>query len=82
MRKSLLLILFLLTIAGYLKGQPDLSYFLPEEVSYDPAIPTPKSIIGHEVGERKEERRQEERYERRLEERDEGYRGPYRYRRY
>jgi hypothetical protein len=51
MRKSLLLILFLLTIAGYLKGQPDLSYYLPEGVTYDPAIPTPKSIIGHEVGE-------------------------------
>lgn len=51
MRKSLLLILFFLTIAGYLKGQPDLSYYLPEGVTYDPAIPTPKSIIGHEVGE-------------------------------
>src|SRR5690349_10493710 len=32
-------------------AQPDLSYYLPDKVSYDPAIPTPKSIIGHEVGE-------------------------------
>ena len=29
----------------------DLSYYLPKNVSYNPAIPTPKSIIGHEVGE-------------------------------
>jgi Zinc carboxypeptidase len=32
-------------------AQPDLSYYLPEGVSYNPSIPTPKSIIGHEVGE-------------------------------
>src|SRR5688572_1485521 len=32
-------------------GQPDLSYYLPDGISYSPAIPTPKSIIGHEVGE-------------------------------
>ena len=31
--------------------QPDLSYYVPEGVSYDPSIPTPKSVIGHEVGE-------------------------------
>lgn len=29
----------------------DLSYYLPKNVSYNPAIPTPKSVIGHEVGE-------------------------------
>lgn len=32
-------------------GQVELSYFLPEGVSYNPAIPTPASVIGHEVGE-------------------------------
>lgn len=32
-------------------AQPDLSYYLPDNVSYDPSIPTPKSVIGHEVGE-------------------------------
>lgn len=32
-------------------SQPDLTYFLPPTISYNPAIPTPKSIIGHEVGE-------------------------------
>jgi hypothetical protein len=29
----------------------DLSYYLPDSVSYDPAIPKPKEIIYHEVGE-------------------------------
>ena len=29
----------------------DLSYYLPNNVTYNQNIPTPKSIIGHEVGE-------------------------------
>ena len=29
----------------------DLSYYLPTDVSYNPNIPTPKSVLGHEVGE-------------------------------
>ncbi len=50
MRKYLLFIAFiLLSTVGF--TQPDLSYYLPEGVTYDPKIPTPKSIIGHEVGE-------------------------------
>src|SRR6187431_1192669 len=32
-------------------AQADLSYFLPDNLKYNPEIPTPKSIIGHEVGE-------------------------------
>ncbi len=32
-------------------SQVDLSYFLPAGISYNPAIPTPASVIGHEVGE-------------------------------
>ncbi|PCE64293.1 M14 family zinc carboxypeptidase [Sediminicola luteus] len=32
-------------------SQTDLSYYLPKGVQYDPNIPTPKQIIGHEVGE-------------------------------
>lgn len=32
-------------------AQPVLSYYLPEGVTYNPAIPTPQSVIGHEVGE-------------------------------
>ncbi|QNJ96669.1 M14 family zinc carboxypeptidase [Constantimarinum furrinae] len=29
----------------------DLTYYLPSDVTYNPSIPTPKSVIGHEVGE-------------------------------
>ena len=29
----------------------DLSYYLPQDVTYDQSIPTPKEVIGHEVGE-------------------------------
>ncbi|TDI76079.1 MAG: zinc carboxypeptidase, partial [Bacteroidetes bacterium] len=29
----------------------DLDYYLPKDVTYNPNIPTPKSIINHEVGE-------------------------------
>ena len=32
-------------------AQVDLSYYLPAGVTYNPAIPTPASVIGHEVGE-------------------------------
>ena len=29
----------------------DLSYYLPQDVTYNPSIPKPKDIIFHEVGE-------------------------------
>ena len=32
-------------------GAQDLSYYLPDSISYNPAIPKPKDIIYHEVGE-------------------------------
>ena len=32
-------------------GQPDLTYYLPDNVSYDSTIPAPASVIGHAVGE-------------------------------
>ncbi len=32
-------------------AQVDLSYYMPNGVRFDPAIPTPASVIGHEVGE-------------------------------
>lgn len=31
--------------------QTDLSYYLPQNTTYNQAIPTPQSVIGHEVGE-------------------------------
>lgn len=47
--------LFALTIASFstLHAQEpvDLNYYLPQEVTYDPNIPKPKDVIGHEVGE-------------------------------
>lgn len=33
------------------QSQTDLSYYLPQDVEYNPNIPTPQSVIGHEVGE-------------------------------
>ncbi|HTE32056.1 MAG TPA: M14 family metallopeptidase [Chryseolinea sp.] len=50
MTRISLLAVFITSIALGVSGQPDLSYYLPESITYNPAIPTPKSIIGHEVG--------------------------------
>ncbi|WP_299278491.1 M14 family metallopeptidase [uncultured Psychroserpens sp.] len=33
------------------QSKPDLSYYLPQNTSYNQAIPTPESVIGHQVGE-------------------------------
>lgn len=49
-KRALLLIPFTLFFFTSL-AQVDLSYYLPDSVTYNPAIPTPKSVIGHEVGE-------------------------------
>jgi hypothetical protein len=49
MRKLLFAFCFLL-IANSFNAQ-DLKYYLPDSVSYNPAIPKPKDIIYHEVGE-------------------------------
>lgn len=48
---KLLPVFFFLSIAFILDAQPDLSYYLPEGVQYNPDIPTPQSVIGHQVGE-------------------------------
>ena len=34
-----------------ISAQVELSYYLPTKINYNPSIPTPKSVIGHEVGE-------------------------------
>src|SRR6186713_1622402 len=49
MRKLLSVFCFLL-IANSFNAQ-DLKYYLPDSVIYNPAIPKPKDIIYHEVGE-------------------------------
>ncbi len=50
-KKFALLSLILLTFSVHTFAQADLTYYLPDGVSYNPDIPTPKSVIGHEVGE-------------------------------
>jgi len=40
-----------LVLVGNNSKAQDLSYFLPDNVTYNPAIPKPKDIIYHEVGE-------------------------------
>ncbi len=50
--KSLLITaLCVIALTSKLAAQPDLSYYLPEGTTYAENIPTPKSILGHEVGE-------------------------------
>ena len=45
------LLFFLTTTTLFSQSQTDLSYYLPQDVEYNPSIPTPQSVIGHEVGE-------------------------------
>ncbi len=49
--KYRIITLLILFIGTSTYAQVDLSYYLPENVSYNPSIPTPQSVIGHEVGE-------------------------------
>lgn len=52
MRNYLLLLTSLLVSSFAIAQdyQVDLDYYLPDDVTYNPNIPTPKSVIGHEVG--------------------------------
>jgi hypothetical protein len=49
MRKLFLLLSAIIT--GSFSFCQDLSYYLPQHVSYNPSIPVPKEVIYHEVGE-------------------------------
>ncbi len=51
LRRVLFLSVFGFIAASVAVGQVTLDYYLPDDETYDPAIPTPKSVIGHEVGE-------------------------------
>jgi hypothetical protein len=51
MKKLLLSVLLVISFITYAQEKLDLSYYLPQDISYDASIPTPKDIIGHEVGE-------------------------------
>ncbi|HEU4634012.1 MAG TPA: M14 metallopeptidase family protein [Flavisolibacter sp.] len=48
MRNFFTAILAFLSVAGF---SQELGYYLPDSVSYDPAVPKPKEVIYHEVGE-------------------------------
>ena len=43
--------LIITTVLSYGQNSVGLSYIIPGSISYNQAIPTPKSVIGHEVGE-------------------------------
>ncbi|MET7028111.1 M14 family metallopeptidase [Sediminicola luteus] len=50
--KKLLLLLFVGLIQFTTAQESlDLNYYLPQNISYDPSIPKPADVIGHEVGE-------------------------------
>jgi hypothetical protein len=51
MKKLLSFILILASIIIQAQENLTLNYYLPDNVSYNKEIPTPKSVIGHEVGE-------------------------------
>mgnify|MGYP006395408407 CR=1 FL=1 len=52
MKKLLLLWALGFTFFGYAQQKElTLDYYLPDGITYDPGIPTPKEVIGHEVGE-------------------------------
>ena len=44
-------LLLLMSCFVFGQNQTDLSYYLPQNTTYNKAIPTPKSVIGHDVGE-------------------------------
>ncbi|MGY8915994.1 MAG: M14 family zinc carboxypeptidase, partial [Flavobacteriales bacterium] len=50
--KKLLLLLFVALIQFTTAQESlDLNYYLPQNITYDPSIPKPADVIGHEVGE-------------------------------
>ena len=49
--KKAVLSLLLTVFALFSYAQVDLSYYLPKGFTYDPSIPTPKEVLGYEVGE-------------------------------
>ncbi|NKI32970.1 M14 family zinc carboxypeptidase [Croceivirga thetidis] len=44
-------VILLCTFISFAQNEVTLDYYLPQDISYDTNIPTPKEIIGHEVGE-------------------------------
>lgn len=42
--------IFAVLLCGYAEAQTPLSYYLPQDVTYDKNVPTPQSLLGYEVG--------------------------------
>ena len=51
MKKNITLLFLFTFLASYAQEKIDINYYLPQNVNYNKAIPTPESIIGHQVGE-------------------------------
>lgn len=49
--KKLLLLCAIMSTFTQAQNKVDLSYYLPQNVTYNQNIPTPESIVGHQVGE-------------------------------
>ncbi|RPD98853.1 zinc carboxypeptidase [Aureibaculum marinum] len=50
--KKIITFLFVLSFfSNYAQEKIDLNYYLPQNVNYNPKIPTPESVIGFQVGE-------------------------------
>ncbi|WP_178985622.1 M14 metallopeptidase family protein [Winogradskyella helgolandensis] len=49
--QRILLLLILTTTTIFSQSQTELSYYLPQNIQLNPTIPTPQSVIGHNVGE-------------------------------
>ncbi len=50
MMKKITFVLIAFCLASIVAYSQELSYYLPDSVTYNPAIPTPESVIGHKVG--------------------------------
>lgn len=51
MKKLILIFLLFISIAFFAQNQKELSYYLPQEVTYNQSIPTPEQFLGFQVGE-------------------------------
>ncbi|WP_445383852.1 M14 family zinc carboxypeptidase [Robiginitalea sp. IMCC43444] len=50
MKRFTLILSLMMCLTALAQEESGLSYFLPDGISYDPSIPTPEEVIGHEVG--------------------------------
>ncbi|NDK18661.1 MAG: zinc carboxypeptidase, partial [Zetaproteobacteria bacterium] len=50
MKKFFTFLFVLATLQNFAQKKIDLSYYLPSDITYNKAIPTPESIIGFQVG--------------------------------